>query len=88
MQLCCHDKPSTASFITMKEVTVQCENQGLEDAVNYRRQFTRLWNANADDETTATQLQHVLNQSGFYISLATIKHCGWDGPFRVLVIAN
>ena len=80
MQLRCHDKPSTASFSTV--------NQGLEDAVNYRRQFTRLWNANADDETTATQLQHVLNQSGFYISLATIKHRGWDGPFRVLVIAN
>ena len=35
----------------------------------------------SDDETTATQLQHVLNQSGFNISLATIKRCrkelGW-----------
>ena len=34
-----------------------------------------------DDETTATQLQHLLCQSGVHISLATIKRCrkelGW-----------
>ena len=29
----------------------------------------------SDDETTATQLRHVLNLSGFNISLATIKRC-------------
>lgn len=32
----------------------------------------------SDDETTATQLQHILYQSGFYISLATIKRCRKD----------
>ena len=75
----CHNKPSTASFISIKSHSlVQEPGSGRHSKLSPAIYQIVEAKMPSYDETTATQLQHVLNQSGFNISLATIKQeLGW-----------